>query len=212
MRLEHTFEVPASLDLVWDLLADLDRVAPCLPGAEVTGRAGDVWLARTAVRLGPMKLVYAGEITIAERDEADRRTKMRATGTEGGGRGTAAATITTTLHERGPKLTEVASVTELELTGRVAQMGRGIVEDVSEAMMGEFAANLADQVVAAAPVSASTNPRVNGQLPEPSPSEAAAETGPPRTASLRRRRSGGLVGMMVIVLRARWRRLRQRIR
>jgi uncharacterized protein len=155
VKLEHEFEVAAPVETVWGLLLDLERVAPCLPGGEVTEKIDDRnYRANVKVKLGPMQLTYRGEISIAEADEATRRTVMEAKANEARGQGTARATITTTLAARdGGTHAQVA--TDLQLTGRVAQMGRGIVEDVSSRLMGEFAACLSQRAAAeAAPTAA----------------------------------------------------------
>lgn len=137
LRLHHTFEVQAPVEEVWRLLLDIERVAPCLPGARLGDRVGDdAYDVGVTVKLGPMQMSYAGRLDVLERDAAAKRAVMRANVTEQRGQGTADATITTTLTavEGG---TRAESVTELRLTGRVAQMG-GIVEDVSNRLLHQF--------------------------------------------------------------------------
>ncbi len=133
---------------LWELLLDLERVAPCLPGGEVTERVDDRnYKAVVKVKLGPVQLSYRGEVAIVEADEEAWRTVMRAKASEARGQGTARATITTTLVPEDGR-TSAQVVTELQLTGRVAQMGRGIVEDVSSRLMADFAACLSERVTA----------------------------------------------------------------
>lgn len=155
MELTHRFEVPAPVDEVWTLLLDLERVAPCLPGATLGERVDDTtYDVAIAIKLGPMQMTYGGRVEIVETDEAAHRAVMRAKTTEKRGQGTADATITTTLSAvDGGTLAE--SVTDLRLTGRVAQMGRGIVEDVSNRLLAQFAECLSTTAAAGAAESAS---------------------------------------------------------
>jgi uncharacterized protein len=189
VRLEHAFEVAAPVETVWGFLLDLERVAPCLPGGEVTERVDDRnYKANVKVKLGPMHLTYRGDITIAEADEAERRTVMEAKGNEARGQGTARATITTRLAAQdGGTRAEVT--TDLQLTGRVAQMGRGIVEDVSHRLLGQFAECLSERAAGEAPTST-----------------AAAAAAPSASAEVRARPIGG-VGLVLRVLLERLRRL-----
>ena len=139
MRLEHSFTVDAPADAVWPLLMDVQRVAPCLPGTQSVERIDDrTYRVAVVVALGPMRLSYHGELAIAAADEPGRRAVMSAKATEVRGQGTARATITTTLFPEGNG-TRADLVTDLQLTGRVAQMGRGIMVDVSNRLLGEFA-------------------------------------------------------------------------
>jgi carbon monoxide dehydrogenase subunit G len=148
MRIEHQFRVDAPPEAVWPLLLDVERVAPCLPGAETPERVDErTYKVGVSVALGPMKLVYRGELAIEEVDEELRRTVMEARATETRGQGTVRATIRTTLTaEDGGTRADV--VTDLQLTGRVAQMGHGIVEDVSRRLLGDFASCLGRRATA----------------------------------------------------------------
>lgn len=189
MKLEHGFDVAAPVETVWGLMLDLERVAPCLPGGEVTEKVDDRhYKAAVRVSLGPMRMAYRGEITIVEADEAARRTVMEAKATETKGQGAARATITTVLAAAGDG-THAVVTTDLQLTGRVAQMGRGIVEDVSKRLMGEFADCLSRQVAAAKP----------GATAEPATAE-------PTAAAAAAKPIGGF-GLLLQVLRERLRRL-----
>lgn len=149
MELKHSFEVPAPVEAVWSLLLDLERVAPCLPGATLGDRVNDnTYDVGIGIKLGPMQLSYRGRVEIVEADETDRRAVMRAKTNEQRGQGTAEATITITLSPaRGGTLAE--AVTDLRLTGRVAQMGRSIVEDVSNRLLSQFSECLSAKAGAA---------------------------------------------------------------
>jgi carbon monoxide dehydrogenase subunit G len=148
LRIQQEFRVDAPPEAVWPLLLDIERVAPCLPGAEVAERVDErTYKVGVTVALGPMKLVYRGELAIDEVDEELRRTVMEAKATEARGQGTARATIRTTLTaDDGGTRADV--VTDLQLTGRVAQMGHAIVEDVSRRLLGEFATCLGRKATA----------------------------------------------------------------
>jgi carbon monoxide dehydrogenase subunit G len=151
LELTHEFDVPAPVTTCWDLLLDLERVAPCLPGAEVTRRVDErTYEVTTNVHLGPMRMKYSGELVIAEVDRERHRTVMRASAKDVRGQGTASATIVTKLAPCGAA-TRASTVTELQLTGRVAQVGRGIVVDVSDQLVGQFASSLAALAAGAAP-------------------------------------------------------------
>jgi uncharacterized protein len=197
VKLEHTFDVAAPVETVWELLLDLERVAPCLPGGEVTEKVDDRnYKANVKVKLGPMQMSYRGDIKIAEVDEAGRRAVMEAKANESRGQGTARATITTTLAAQQGGGTRGEVVTDLQLTGRVAQMGRGIVEDVSNRLMGQFADCLSQRAAAeAAPAGAA-------------PLGAEAPASAPRADA---RPIGGL-SLVLGVLLARLRRLLRRAR
>lgn len=139
MKLENSFQVPAPPDEVWAYLVDVQRVIPCMPGAELTEVVDDsTWKGKVRVTLGPVSLAYAGTVTIEERDDASRTMKMRAKGTEASGKGMASATVTSVVTEsEGGARVEI--VTDLTITGAAAQFGRGMVGDVSQRFTDEFA-------------------------------------------------------------------------
>jgi uncharacterized protein len=139
MKLENSFEVPGSPEAAWDLLLDVPRVVPCMPGAELTETVDDSnWKARMAVKLGPISLTFATDVKRTEVDEAGRRVVLSASGRELRGRGQARATVESKLAAADGG-TRVDIVTDLSLSGPAAQYGRGIVADVSEQMVGRFA-------------------------------------------------------------------------
>jgi carbon monoxide dehydrogenase subunit G len=138
MKLEHHFTVPAPIDTVWQALLDPERVAPCFPGAAVTSVNGDEFAGIVKVRLGPISLQYRGSGRFTETDEAVHRTVIKAAGTAAGGQGTVAATVQATHAENGEG-TAVTVATDLTVTGKPAQFGRGLIEDVGEKIIGQFA-------------------------------------------------------------------------
>ena len=142
MKLENEFTVPAPVDRAWKVLLDLERVAPCLPGAAIDGREGDAHTGTMTVKIGPITARYTGTVRIEEADEQARRAVMRAQARDARGQGTAAATITSTMEEAEDG-TRVRVETDMRITGPAAQFGRGVMQDVSAKMMGRFADCLA---------------------------------------------------------------------
>jgi uncharacterized protein len=143
MRFENHFDVDAPLDEVWDALLDVERVAPTVPGAQVLEQTGDdAYKVAIKVKVGPMSMTYRGEVEIVERDEAAHRAVMRARAKESRGQGTANADVTMVLS--GEDGHTAATVTaDVELSGKVATMGQGVLQDVSGRLVGTFAENLA---------------------------------------------------------------------
>jgi carbon monoxide dehydrogenase subunit G len=147
MRIENSFDVPASPEAAWELLMDVPRIIPCMPGAtldEVV--ADDAWKATMQVKLGPIGLTFATNVRREEFDEAARRVKLAADAREVRNRGNAKATIESSLTDNGGG-THVDLVTDLALTGSVAQYGRGMIEDISSQLVASFAQCLQRQLV-----------------------------------------------------------------
>jgi carbon monoxide dehydrogenase subunit G len=163
MELEHSFTVPVPADQAWDVLLDVERVAPCMPGATIDSVEGDEIKGRIKVKLGPVSMTYAGTAQITERDPDAGVVTLEASGKETRGAGTAAATIRSELHDQGGQ-TEVTVHTSLNVTGRPAQFGRGMMADVSAKLIGVFASNLAAMLATG-----------NGSAPEPAVPEPAAQ-------------------------------------
>lgn len=142
MRITNEFKVGAPPDVVYETLLDFERIGPCIPGATVGAAADDgSHPAEIAVRLGPMRLTYRGTVRLEERDLPARRATLVADVRDVRGQGTARARMSITVAET-PTGAQVASTTEVQLGGRAAQMGAGIVEDVAERLVAEMAANL----------------------------------------------------------------------
>jgi uncharacterized protein len=143
MRVYNDFEVPAAPHDAFELLVDLERVGACIPGGEVGGREADgSHPANIAVALGPMRMNYRGKVRIEERDDAAHRAVLQADVREQRGQGTAKATMTMDVSAAG-SASLVATVTDVKLTGRAAQMGRGVVDDVAARLVAEMAACIA---------------------------------------------------------------------
>lgn len=141
MELQQSFTVPVPVKEAWDLLLDVERIVPAMPGASLTSFEGNTFTGQVKVKIGAIQMAYKGEGEFTERDEEARRMVMVASGKDTKGAGTAAATITCSLAELGDS-TQVDVVTDLALTGKPAQFGRGLLNDVSSKIIGQFAANL----------------------------------------------------------------------
>jgi carbon monoxide dehydrogenase subunit G len=189
MKLQNEFTVPASVEQAWQVLLDVERVAPCLPGAALEGSDGDEHKGTMTIKIGPITARYAGTVKIEEADEAARRAVMRAQARDQRGQGTAAATITSTMEEVEGG-TRVRVETDMRVTGPAAQFGRGVMQDVSAKLMGRFADCLAEEIAGGATPAAPApgDARVVGPLnpaasPPPGPAgesaAAAARPAPP---------------------------------
>lgn len=151
MKLENSFEVPASRAAAWDLLMDVPRIVPCMPGATLTETVSeDAWKADMAVKLGPISLTFATDITRDAVDEAAGSVTLNAKAREKRGRGGAQAAIQSSLTEI-PGGTRIDIATDLTMSGAVAQYGRGIVQDVSAQLVSRFADCLKAQLAAETP-------------------------------------------------------------
>jgi carbon monoxide dehydrogenase subunit G len=147
--IENDFEVPAPIDRAWAFLLDVERIAPCAPGAELTERVDDrTWKGKITTKLGPVSLSFAGTVTIDERDEANHRVVVQARGLETKGKGAASATVTSWLEQDSSDATLVKMQADITLTGTVAQLSRGLLPDVSRRLTAEFADCLRDAITA----------------------------------------------------------------
>jgi uncharacterized protein len=149
MKIENGFDVPLPPAEAWRVLLDIERVAPCLPGAEILEAIDDkTFKGKVAVRLGPVAVSFLGTARFEAIDEAQRKVKVTASGTEQKGRGGAQATVDFWLTETAPRTTHVAIVTDLSLNGAVAQYGRGaaMIQDMAQQIVGRFADALKVQI------------------------------------------------------------------
>ena len=153
MQLNHRFTVPASIDETWSAFNDLERIAPCFPGAALTSVEGDEFTGTCKIKLGPISMQYGGSGKFLERDEAAYRAVIEAKGKDKRGNGTAAATVTAQLVAEGDTSTNVEVVTDLAITGKPAQFGRGVMQDVSDKLLGQFATCLETRLGPAATLS-----------------------------------------------------------
>jgi carbon monoxide dehydrogenase subunit G len=137
MDLTHRFSVPTGVAEAWDAFNDLEGLAPCFPGATITSVDGDEFSGSVKIKLGPISLMYNGSGRYIERNDADRRVVIEARGKDKRGNGTATATVTASFAESGAQ-TDVEVLTDLVITGKPAQFGRGVISDVSDKLLDQF--------------------------------------------------------------------------
>jgi uncharacterized protein len=179
VKIDYEFTVGVPVDQAWSRMLDLEKVAPCLPGAALQEEGEDGEYAGTMrVEIGPIAVSYKGTVKFEETDETGHRAVLQATGREARGQGTASATIVSTLREEGEG-TRVNVETDLMLTGRVAQFGRGLAQDVAKRMLDEFAACL-EQEISGANAADDAEP-----VPENTAADAATGGTAPPTANSR---------------------------
>ena len=174
MQLENEFSVPAPVSEVWKTLLDVERIAPCMPGATVERVDGDEVAGRVRVKVGPVTASYAGTARFVTKDEAAHRFVLEGSGRETRGTGTASATVEVSMTELDAD-TRVRVVTSLEVTGKQAQFGRGMMADIAAKLTDQFAACLAERVRGPAPAA---EPGASPQAAEPravSPQSAAPQ-------------------------------------
>jgi carbon monoxide dehydrogenase subunit G len=181
VELNNEFEVDRPIDETWVVLTDVERIAPCLPGAQLEEIEGDEYRGLVKIKVGPITAQYKGKATFVEKDDAAHRAVLKAEGRDSRGQGNASALITAQLAENGAGRTKVTVNTDLTVTGKVAQFGRGVMADVSEKLMGQFVTNLETRVLnepAATPAStasASTPPTAPAPA-APTSAEGSADT------------------------------------
>jgi hypothetical protein len=191
MNLEHTFRVDAGLDESWRTLLDLERIAPCMPGAQLQEVDGDEYRGVVKVKVGPITAQYKGAARIIESDEAGRRLVIHAEGRDTRGQGNASARITAVL-VGDANGTEVSVDTDLTVTGKVAQFGRGVMADVSQKLLGQFVDCLGTTILGSQPApdaapntdptpSPAPDPAPASSVPSPASGPSAAPPPGPRT-------------------------------
>lgn len=173
MKLEQTFHVHAPIQQVWEALIDVERVAPCLPGAEITEAADGKFKGNFTVKLGPTTAAYRGEMEMESVDESSHTVTMRASGQDKRGQGGAKAVIVSEMREEGTG-TAVDVVTDFTITGRLARFGRGgMVKDISNKLLKDFSTCLAENIEAPAP------DVEEAQAPEPAAATGLESSEPP---------------------------------
>jgi carbon monoxide dehydrogenase subunit G len=189
MELDHSFTVPVPPDQAWNVLLDVEKVAPCMPGAQVDTVAGDDVAGQLTVKVGPVSLTYKGTATFRDRDTADRSLLVEASGKEMRGAGTASATVHAALRPENGSGTLVTLHTTLKVTGRPAQFGRGVIAEVGARLIDKFADNLAKQLAsggspaaAAAGEALAAAPAGGSAAGAPSPGAPSSATAPTAAA------------------------------
>lgn len=142
MLLNNEFEIDADLDRTWALLTDLERIMPCMPGAALEGREGDIYLGNVKIKVGPIGAHFKGTAQFTHKDDAARTAVIAASGKDPKGQATANAQIRARLERVSAGRTRVVIDTDLDITGRMAQFGRGAIADVSNRLLGQFVANI----------------------------------------------------------------------
>ena len=185
MELDHSFTVPVPPAQAWDVLLDVQRIAPCMPGATVDTVEGDDVAGRLKVKVGPVSLTYKGTATFKDRDPADRSLLVEASGKEMRGSGTASATVRAALApENGSDAATLVTLhTTLNVTGRPAQFGRGVIAEVGSRLIDKFADNLAQQLAGGAPAAEAAGTAA-GAAGTAEAGTAASESAPVATASV----------------------------
>ncbi len=182
MEIEDSFRVDLPVEQTWNLLMDIERIAPCLPGAQLKEIAGDEYRGVVKVKVGPITAQYKGTARFESRDDAAYTATIVGNGRDTRGQGNASATITMRCTEVGGG-TDVAVLTDLSITGKVAQFGRGVMADVSAKLLAQFVKNLERDVLAApdidlAAVEDEAGPADGTARPEPGPGTTAQEPSP----------------------------------
>ena len=177
MKIANQFTVSAPIEQAWDVLCDLEQVIPLMPGAQLTGHEGEDYLGKVKVKVGPVTSEFSGKVRFVELDRDAHRAVIDGKGKEARGTGNAAATVTAQLHEDGGR-TSVTVDTDLKIVGKLAQFGSGMLQQVSEKLLGQFVESLeAELATKNAPAPASVNGAAATE-PAPAPRHAAAEPEP----------------------------------
>ena len=177
MLLENKFTIDAPIEKAWTALNTPQTIAPCFPGATLTEYEGDTFTGTVKVKLGPISLTYKGKGVYKERDDVNHRVVIDANGRDSRGNGTAEATVTGSMVADGPDKTAVTMVTDMKVTGRPAQFGRGVISDVADKIIGQFAACVASKLQAEdAPAAAQESIAESGEETAQVPASVAAAT------------------------------------
>ncbi len=202
MELTNSFEVNRSIDDTWQVLTDLERIAPCMPGAQLQEVEGDEYRGIVKIKVGPITAQYKGAATFAEKNDDEHRAVLNAKGRDTRGAGNAEAVITASLEAVSESTTKVDVDTDLKVTGKVAQFGRGVMADVSAKLMGQFAENLesmleADTTAPHAEPDPTVGPR-KIEMPEPEAIDLLDAAGP---SVLKRLAPVIAVVLLILILR-----------
>jgi uncharacterized protein len=200
VKLEQSFEVRAPIDRVWETLIDIERVAPCLPGAEITEAGEDgTYRGSFSVKLGPTTAAYRGELRMEETDASTHRAVMRANGQDKRGQGSAKATIVSNMEQAG-EVTRVEVETDFTITGRLARFGRGgMIQDISNRLLRDFAECLQKRIEGEPAGDVAGPPDPTAAAPAPSGASAPAAQAP----------AAKPIGGLSLFFRALWDRIRR---
>ena len=169
--LNHTFTVNVPIAEAWNVLTNVERIAPCLPGAQLQEVEGDTYRGVVKVRVGPIQAQFKGQASFVEKNEADYKAVLKGEGRDTGGKGNASALITAQLTAIDASSTQVNVNTDLSITGKVAQFGRGALADVSDKLLAQFSDNLntliAQEPASAAPAATQESPAPTAEAEQP---------------------------------------------
>jgi carbon monoxide dehydrogenase subunit G len=177
MDLQNSFVVPSDIDTAWKQLQDVEGLAPCMPGATLTSHDGDDFTGSVKVKLGPVSMVFAGQARFVSKDEATYTVVIEGAGKETKGTGTAKGLVTAVLVQEAPDRTRVDVNTEITITGKAAQFGRGVMQDVAGRIIDQFSANLAAMMTAGGAEATAAATAAEG-------GEPGTTTAPPKPAVL----------------------------
>ena len=207
MDLNHEFTVNVPVAEAWVILTDLERIAPCLPGAQLTEIEGDTYRGQVKIKVGPILAQFKGQASFVSRDDVAHKASLKGEGRDTTGKGNASAIITAELTSVTPTSTKCAVHTELSISGKVAQFGRGALADVSDKLLAQFSENL-NQLISAAP--APSAPVVAETTPAPSEQPTIRKIDGPEVAPLNlldtagstiaKRAIPALIGIAVLVV------------
>ena len=185
MDLNHEFTVNVPVAEAWAILTDLERIAPCLPGAQLTEVEGDTYRGQVKIKVGPILAQFKGQASFVSRDDVAHKATLKGEGRDTTGKGNASAMITAELTSVTPTSTKCTVHTDLSISGKVAQFGRGALADVSDKLLAQFSENL-NQLISAAPApsSAPSAPVVAETSPAPSEQPTIRKIDGPEVAPL----------------------------
>ena len=209
MDLNHEFVVNVPVAEAWVILTDLERIAPCLPGAQLTEIEGDTYRGQVKIKVGPILAQFKGQASFVSRDDVAHKASLKGEGRDTTGKGNASAIITAELTSVTPTSTKCTVHTELSISGKVAQFGRGALADVSDKLLAQFSENL-NQLISAAPAPAPSAPVATEATPAPSEQPTIRKIDGPEVAPLNlldtagstiaKRAIPALIGIAVLVV------------
>ena len=176
MDLNHEFTVEVPVDDAWRILTDVERIAPCLPGAQLQEIEGDTYRGAVKVKVGPIQAQFKGQASFIERDDVAHKAVLKGEGRDIGGKGNASALITAELTSLTATSTTVKVNTDLSITGKVAQFGRGAMADISDKLLAQFVVNLNEMIAASDSAPASAPPAETPSAPVDVPADAPTAT------------------------------------
>ncbi|MGF1662725.1 MAG: SRPBCC family protein [Kineosporiaceae bacterium] len=176
MKIAHEFTVPAGVDRAWEVLTDLELIAPCLPGAQITGRDGEAYRGKLKVKVGPVVSEFAGTASFVEKDDAAKVAVIEGKARDARGAGNASATITARLVADGEGSTRASVEADMKISGKLAQFGSGMIQEVSQKLIGTFVQCLEGKITNSAPTA--------GGSPEATAAPAATDTAEPAAPTM----------------------------